>query len=52
MDRGRKYLTEVMALSKAVLALPPRDNETTEGRPVDLWLVITQLRPETLEKEK
>jgi len=48
----KECLTEVMALSKAVLALPPRDSETTEGRPVDLWLVITQLRPETLEKEK
>ena len=38
-----------MALSKAVLALPPKDIKTTEGRLVDLWLVITQLRPETLE---
>lgn len=38
-----------MALSRAVLALPPRDKETMEGRPEALAWVMTQLRPVTLQ---
>lgn len=42
--------TVVTALSKAVEIPPPRDIETTVGRPeARAWVNNTQLRPDTLE---
>ena len=43
--------TVVTALSKAVETPPPRDIETTVGRPEARAWVNTQLRPDTLKVE-